>query len=151
MNSIKNFKTKSPKAFWAIIVVVVGLVVIGFVNNNNNGTPFSFSKTPQKMIQDAGTDKVWKMSFAGHAEYLKFGDNNKAYAGEDKDDVSSISNDNYKYLSNNEVKITGFSADDGYVIDLKDLKVENNKIKGSMDYSYNGDHKGMDVTLTQED
>lgn len=149
MNFIKNFKAKSPKVFWSIIVIVVAILLVGFANKNNNGSYFSFTKTPEKMIQDAGTDKVWKLSSNGNSEYIKFGENNKAYGGEDKDNIASISNDNYKYLSNNELKITGFNADDGYILDLKNLKVEKNEIKGSMDYSYNGEHKNTDITLTQ--
>ncbi|MCX8743414.1 hypothetical protein J3U50_05360 [Lactobacillus sp. B3795] len=57
MNFIKNFKAKSPMAFWSIIVVVITVVVVGFSNNKNNGSPMSFSETPQKFISEAANKK----------------------------------------------------------------------------------------------
>ncbi|KPN79628.1 hypothetical protein RZ56_02950 [Apilactobacillus kunkeei] len=145
MNFIKDFKTKSPKAFWTIIVVVVALVIVGFANNNNNGSPFSFSKTPQKMIEDGGTDKIWKVNAFDEKSYYKFGSNGKVSIGDDKDEVSSVDGFSYKFENNDELKVT--IKNHGY-LDFKDLKVENNEIKGKLAMSFDGKNVGTDVTFT---
>ncbi|WP_220729544.1 hypothetical protein [Apilactobacillus zhangqiuensis] len=130
MNFIKNFKAKSPKAFWTIIVVVVALVVVGFANNNNNGSPISFSKTPQKMIEDGGTDKVWKLtanSAPNDPLYIQFGADNKLYGGDSKDNISTSDPAKYTFKDNDNLDI---DAPGAFNMDLKNLKIENNKIKG---------------------
>ena len=151
MNFIKNFKAKSPKAFWAIIVVIVALVVVGFANNNNNGSPFSFSKTPQKFIESKGTDQIWKISYVDQNQYIKLGDDSKVYGGDDKDSISTSSDAEYKFNSNNDLDVKGTGSSSAFSMDLKDLKVENNKIKGNATMSYDGKSINTDVTLTPAD
>ena len=153
MNFVKNFKTKSPKAFWTIIVVVVALVVVGFANNNNNGTPFSFSKTPQKMIEDGGSDKIWKLSSNGsNIMYIKFGEDNKVYGGGSKDEISTKDPAKYTFNDNDSLDIKApDSSGDSLEMDLKNLKVDNNKIKGNIKLVNDGKSINADVTLTPVD
>ncbi|WKN28626.1 hypothetical protein MUB42_05505 [Apilactobacillus kunkeei] len=139
MNFIKNFKAKSPKAFWAIIVVIVALVVVGFVNNKKNGSPISFSETPQKFISEAADKKqIWKVTFPdGETNFFKFSaDSDVLYftSSHINYKVDYDTQAKYDFVKPNSFKMIAVAGPyKGQALrQFNDLKIVDNKIEGNI-------------------
>lgn len=131
MNKIKQFKQDRPKVFWAAIVVIAIIVILGIKNTMSSGNPFSSGPSAESVIKkDASKNTVWKVSDSADDDfdgtYVVFKTDGTYYASNDPEEFSTDDTEDYK-ADGNTVTMEQHSEDDKK---FTDLQVDGNNISG---------------------